>query len=155
MVLHVAVTCRDVPQVVQAEGDRHCRLCARCIRGYDHHCLYIANCVAAANRRCYLQCLLVATVGCFAFLGHVWTYLRLTEPSVGRRLALLAGSDIYTGSCVIGHVAALLLLRSLLSHELTWLWRTLPGGAAAKLARMARFVAGGPSAGPRRGLTQC
>ncbi|XP_043216781.1 palmitoyltransferase AKR1-like isoform X1 [Amphibalanus amphitrite] len=142
-------------QVVLAMPDRHCRLCARCVRDYDHHCLYIINCVAAANRRVYLRCLLAGTVGCLTFLGHAWAYLVRTEPVVGRWPPRLAGCDIYMGTCVLGQAAALLLLRSLLSHELTYLWRALPGAGYRKLAQMARFVAGGTLAPARRDFMQC
>ena len=149
------MTAGHVWQVVLTEADRHCRLCDRCIRDYDHHCLYIVNCVAAANRRAYLRCLLAAAAGCLTFLGYAWAYLRLAEPDGRRWLPRLASSDIYIGSCVVGHVAALLLLRSLLSHELTYLWRVLPGASCRKLFQMVRFVAGGTLAPARRGLMQC
>ncbi|XP_037092467.1 palmitoyltransferase AKR1-like [Pollicipes pollicipes] len=133
-----------VCKVMRRDLGRHCRLCERCFRGQDHHCLYMASCVTAANRRRYLRALLLGAAGCAAYLCHVAAYLRQVGPA-DRWLPLLLGSDIYTGSCILGHVAALLFIRSLVWHELKYLWAALDGRGCRKVSRIVRYVCGGPN----------
>ncbi|VWU52151.1 palmitoyltransferase, putative, partial [Hepatocystis sp. ex Piliocolobus tephrosceles] len=50
---------------------RHCRLCKRCVRTYDHHCPWINNCVAENNRSLFLLYLYSEDITIFFFLKHV------------------------------------------------------------------------------------
>ncbi|KAJ2246310.1 hypothetical protein GGH97_002519 [Coemansia sp. RSA 475] len=35
-------------------GTRHCKLCNKCVAGYDHHCRWLNTCVAAANYHLFM-----------------------------------------------------------------------------------------------------
>ena len=56
-------TCR----LVRPLRAKHCRICNRCVKHFDHHCPYINNCVGLYNR--YTVCLF--TVGWRGW-GRMW-----------------------------------------------------------------------------------
>ena len=56
-------TCR----LVRPLRAKHCRICNRCVKHFDHHCPYINNCVGLYNR--YTVCLF--TVGWRGW-GRTW-----------------------------------------------------------------------------------
>lgn len=41
---------------------KHCQLCQRCVRRYDHHCPWIENCVGEKNHRLFMVYLCVQLV---------------------------------------------------------------------------------------------
>eukprot|EP01065_Artemidia_motanka_P045687 TRINITY_DN6761_c0_g1_i1.p2 TRINITY_DN6761_c0_g1~~TRINITY_DN6761_c0_g1_i1.p2 ORF type:complete len:268 (+),score=44.60 TRINITY_DN6761_c0_g1_i1:178-981(+) len=43
-----------------SHSSHHCRLCNKCVNGFDHHCRWINNCVGASNYRLFVVFLSVA-----------------------------------------------------------------------------------------------
>ncbi|EWC76632.1 hypothetical protein C923_02700, partial [Plasmodium falciparum UGT5.1] len=60
---------------------KHCQMCKRCVRTFDHHCPWINNCVAENNRSFFLLYLYfeLFTIWCsIKFISHV-VYLTLYD----------------------------------------------------------------------------
>jgi hypothetical protein len=62
---------------------RHCHLCGKCVKVFDHHCPWVANCIGAGN-------LLLFHVYLLALLGYVFF-------SVGMAIGMLAGGHSERG----------------------------------------------------------
>ncbi|KNG77268.1 DHHC-type zinc finger protein [Plasmodium falciparum IGH-CR14] len=68
----------DVYQILRS---KHCQMCKRCVRTFDHHCPWINNCVAENNRSFFLLYLYfeLFTIWCsIKFISHV-VYLTLYD----------------------------------------------------------------------------
>lgn len=48
--------------VEQPVRSRHCRVCRRCVRAFDHHCPFVGNCVGAGNYRWFFSYLVFLDV---------------------------------------------------------------------------------------------
>ncbi|XP_052076130.1 uncharacterized protein LOC127714155 isoform X1 [Mytilus californianus] len=59
-------TCR----LVKPLRSKHCRVCNRCIKVFDHHCPYIYNCVGYKNRVTF-----ISFVTCVGMLGPICMFL--------------------------------------------------------------------------------
>lgn len=57
-------------------GDsKHCKLCNRCVGGFDHHCVWINNCIGKDNYKSFfvMICSALANMGVFIASGAVLT----------------------------------------------------------------------------------
>lgn len=60
------------------ERSKHCRVCNKCVDGFDHHCMWINNCVGDKNYRPFFV-LLVATALMTAFVLVLATWCVVEE----------------------------------------------------------------------------
>jgi len=87
--------CRHGCASARQPRTRHCRLCNKCVDGFDHHCLWLNTCVGSYNYRAWLG--FVAALFVWTILGSsiAWTALwralalRSRALGVGYRPALL------------------------------------------------------------------
>ena len=54
---------------------KHCKVCGRCVRLFDHHCPYINCCLGGENFRLFWHFLLFLSTLCSVFLYHSYNYL--------------------------------------------------------------------------------
>ncbi|CBH18292.1 palmitoyl acyltransferase 5, putative [Trypanosoma equiperdum] len=59
--------------VPRPSRSKHCRMCNRCVRRYDHHCPWINNDVAEGNHRWFLLFLLIHIIECIWGLWDLYT----------------------------------------------------------------------------------
>ncbi|EAR94876.1 DHHC zinc finger protein (macronuclear) [Tetrahymena thermophila SB210] len=61
--------------IVKPKRSRHCEICKKCIRVYDHHCPWINNCVGANNYKYFIMFILFMwfnmLVGLLLILFHI------------------------------------------------------------------------------------
>jgi len=115
--------CRHGCASARRPRTRHCRLCNKCVDGFDHHCLWLNTCVGAYNYRAWLG--FVAALFIWSILGSsiAWTALcraltlRSRALAVGYRPALLL-----TG---LGETLAAAWLLALLTLHAYFAWKDL------------------------------
>lgn len=51
-------------KIFMGPGMKHCKLCVKCVSGFDHHCLYLNTCIARDNYKSFFctLCLVIALV---------------------------------------------------------------------------------------------
>ncbi|XP_036360505.1 probable protein S-acyltransferase 23 isoform X2 [Octopus sinensis] len=70
-------------QIVKPMRAKHCRICNRCVREFDHHCPYIYNCVGYTNRVWFfgfassiaLMCAITDYLCYYMLKYHEWNWL--------------------------------------------------------------------------------
>lgn len=72
---------------------KHCNICNKCIRKYDHHCSWLGTCIGEYNQRDFLFFLLAETILTIAYADAIFQGL----PSL-RRSRTLAGW--LAGNCI-------------------------------------------------------
>ena len=51
---------------------KHCDICRRCVRKYDHHCFWVGGCVGELNHGKFL---VFVTTQSFTLFGNIWISL--------------------------------------------------------------------------------
>ena len=49
-------------RIIKPDRSRHCDICKRCVRVYDHHCPWTANCVGTNNHNFFIFFVLFITL---------------------------------------------------------------------------------------------
>ncbi|VVC30918.1 Hypothetical protein CINCED_3A018562 [Cinara cedri] len=78
-------TCRCVrpPRV------KHCRMCNRCVKEFDHHCHFVSNCIGIGNRSWYFCFVISLTMNCSYVIYMVSCTLNVEGFNILYVLALL------------------------------------------------------------------
>jgi len=97
----VGSLCPDC-KIDMAPGMKHCKLCLKCVGGFDHHCLYLNTCVAKDNYKSFFctLCLVIALVACQ--LVSAFTVLTAAEGTDNWDSAALTFGDFRTLSILLG-----------------------------------------------------
>ncbi|XP_041486075.1 probable protein S-acyltransferase 23 isoform X1 [Lytechinus variegatus] len=69
------VTCELIP----AETVKHCKMCRRCVRNFDHHCQFLLRCIGQRNHRAFVIFILITTLMHATFVIHAAQYLFLVH----------------------------------------------------------------------------
>lgn len=133
--------CRHGCASVRRPRTRHCRLCNKCVDGFDHHCLWLNTCVGTYNYRawlCFVAALFVwATLSSSIAWTVLWQALALRGRvlAVGYRPALLLTGLV--AALVAGWLLALLVLHAYFAwKDLTTLeWIISREGGSRRLVR--------------------
>jgi hypothetical protein len=54
-----------------APGTFHCRICHRCVRGFDHHCFLLCTCIGWRNRFHFIALLAMICI----LIGGAWLWM--------------------------------------------------------------------------------
>lgn len=131
----------------------HCRVCHKCVDGYDHHCTFLNSCVGATSYRRFLTLISMLLIGTaihvaldmLLLVGPQWLEDRCSRPGSpfyayerhsALRSTLLSVHALLSLICCLG-VAVLLGLHGYLHHarkttrEFT-LWLRAPGEESKK-----------------------
>ncbi|KAJ2252833.1 hypothetical protein GGH98_002860, partial [Coemansia sp. RSA 454] len=122
-------------------GTRHCKLCNKCVAGYDHHCRWLNTCVAAANYRlfmafvvCALLYTLLALVCCLRaaacaasdlprFRHALWSAIGAEVLPTGPLAAItVTGFLLVLATFILADAAVLLGLALLLAFHVRLWW---------------------------------
>ncbi|KAJ1854709.1 hypothetical protein GGH12_001682 [Coemansia sp. RSA 1822] len=122
-------------------GTRHCKLCNKCVAGYDHHCRWLNTCIAAANYRlfmafvvCSLLYTLLALVCCLRaaacaasdlprFRYALWSAIGAEVPPTGPLAAIaVTGFLLVLVAFMLADTVALLGLALLLAFHMRLWW---------------------------------
>ncbi|CAG5120937.1 unnamed protein product, partial [Candidula unifasciata] len=90
-------TCRTVKPL----RAKHCRICNRCVREFDHHCPYIHNCVGYYNRVWFLA--FVCSLGAMAAVAD-YLCLYILYYISWDWLIVIGSVELLVFTCVIGVV---------------------------------------------------
>jgi len=128
--------CRHGCVTARRPRTRHCRLCNKCVDGFDHHCLWLNTCVGTHNYRAWLG--FMASLFVWTILGSsiAWTALWQVLALRGRALAVgYRPALLLTGlgaAFAAGWLLALLALHAYLAwKDLTTLeWIISRGGGS-------------------------
>ena len=75
--------------VKKHKATRHCLICRRCVRQYDHHCKWINNCIGRNNTRFFIFMNIWVFLECFACEGVGIWHLITNKREVDAKLSLL------------------------------------------------------------------
>ncbi|KAJ2823465.1 hypothetical protein IWW50_003771 [Coemansia erecta] len=122
-------------------GTRHCKLCNKCVAGYDHHCRWLNTCIGARNYRLFVAFVVCAllytllTLACclraaaFAatdlprFRHELWAAVGAEVSPTGPLAAVaVAGFLLALAAFILASAAALLGLALLLAFHVRLWW---------------------------------
>jgi len=138
--------CRHGCASARRKRTRHCRLCNKCVDGFDHHCVWLNTCVGTYNYHAWLG--FVAALFVWTILGSsiAWTTLwqalalRSRALAVGYRPALLLTG--LGAALAAGWLLTLLALHAYLAWKdlttLEWII-SREGGSATSRSRRVRW----------------
>jgi len=93
---------------------KHCRVCKRCVRNFDHHCSFVRNCIGLKNYGFFYLYVWTLFIGCFLYLGVCLTWLSI----LGFDLLVVA-SFIFVLIIFISSIGLLNYHTTLISQNLT------------------------------------
>ncbi|CCD12757.1 unnamed protein product [Trypanosoma congolense IL3000] len=115
----------SVCRLWQPLRSKHCNICERCVRKYDHHCFCIGGCVGESN---HLRFFLLLT-GCLPYVGSLLVALlrclHVEDPtnlgrSFNRNIIPLAAAVFYLFSLIVLVCLWAMHLWLLLTNRTTW-----------------------------------
>eukprot|EP00494_Astrolonche_serrata_P020320 UN20539 len=64
----LCTTCR----IVKPLRSKHCSVCGKCVRGFDHHCPWVDNCIGENNYRKFVFHIMIETISIiFYYIGLI------------------------------------------------------------------------------------
>lgn len=108
----VSPLCPDC-NVQMGPGVKHCKLCVKCVAGFDHHCLYLNTCIAKDNYKSFFLTLWLAIALCVCQLVAALTCLTSEQGSFTWGIAEYTFGDFQTWAIILC-VALLITFAALL-----------------------------------------
>jgi len=99
--VHEGVMYCNTCQAYMPVRTKHCRLCHKCVEGFDHHCLYLNTCIASAN---YAPFFILAFLGTFVsgfqLALSCWMFTQHNDAQFVRDVvsfSAFSNADVYLG----------------------------------------------------------